>query len=104
MRLDLELMKGAIDVHVHSAPDLFPRVCDDIDLARQAQQAGMKALVLKNHFSMTPFRAAIAKKVTGGTLDVFGGVVLNHSVGGFNPHIVGIHTIFPPALRAISTI
>ena len=26
MRQDLELLKGAIELHVHSSPDLFPEV------------------------------------------------------------------------------
>jgi hypothetical protein len=31
-----ELLHGAIDVHIHSAPDVFPRILNDMELARQA--------------------------------------------------------------------
>ncbi len=40
---------GAIDFHVHSAPDVFGRGYEDADVARLAARQGMRALVLKNH-------------------------------------------------------
>lgn len=33
MRQDLELLKGAIEFHVHSGPDLFPRLLDHVGMA-----------------------------------------------------------------------
>jgi len=38
MRRDLELLKGAIDIHVHCGPDLYPRIQDAFELARAARQ------------------------------------------------------------------
>lgn len=90
VREDLELLKGAIDMHVHSAPDLFARSIDHIDLAKQAAEAGMKGIMLKCHFSMTPFRAYLAEKAAGGGIKVFGGIALNHSVGCLNPYAVDV--------------
>ncbi len=90
MRKDLNLLKGAIDLHVHSAPDLFNRSLDHIELAEQAREAHLRAVVLKCHFSMTPFRAYLAKKVVGGEVDIFGGIVLNQFVGGLNPFAVDV--------------
>ncbi len=86
-----ELMQGACDIHLHSAPDVFPRIQNDIELARCAQEAGMRAIVIKNHLTETAARAQVASEVTG--FAVFGGITLNRSVGGVNPHAVG------PALR-----
>jgi hypothetical protein len=88
MRQDLDLLKGAIDMHIHSAPDLFARSCDHLELARDACQHGMRAIVLKCHFAMTSFRAAVVQSAAGGELKIFGGIVLNHAVGGFNPYAV----------------
>ena len=34
MRQDLQLLQGAIDSHCHTAPSLFPRVCDHVECAR----------------------------------------------------------------------
>ena len=33
-------MQGAVDVHVHSEPDLFPRIADDVGVARHARGDG----------------------------------------------------------------
>ena len=46
-----EILRGAIDVHCHTAPDALERSVDDIALARQAKAAGMRAIVLKNHYT-----------------------------------------------------
>ncbi len=77
-------------MHVHSAPDLFLRPYDHVDLVEQAKEAGMRAIVLKCHFSMTPFRAYLVKKIVGEGIDVLGGIVLNYAVGGLNPYAVDV--------------
>ena len=47
----------------------------------------MRAILLKNHFTMTADRAAIAMAEVDG-IEIFGGVVLNRAVGGINPEAV----------------
>ena len=78
-----EYLRGAADLHVHSAPDVVPRRFDDIDLAREAARGGFSALLLKNHFVPTMDRAYLAGKIVP-EIAVHGGIVLNDSVGGFN--------------------
>ena len=75
-------LKGVIDFHVHSGPDSFTRSISDIEIAQIAKSRGMRALVLKNHFTMTADRAWLAERLTGQTC--FGGIVLNRSIGGLN--------------------
>ncbi len=82
-------IEGAIDFHVHSAPDAFARNISDIDVAELAARRGMRAIVLKNHITMTADRAALVSEVVPG-IEVFGGVVLNHAVGGLNPAAVDV--------------
>jgi hypothetical protein len=81
------LMAGAIDIHVHSYPDDRPRSIDALDVAKLAQQRGMRAIVLKNHNEPTAGIAAVVQKAVPG-VQVFGGVALNRSVGGVNPAAV----------------
>lgn len=81
------LLIGAIDTHVHSAPDVIPRRLDDLELVEQARQAGMRALVLKSHCCSTCGRAYLLNRIQG-DVKVFGGLVLNDTVGGFNPRAV----------------
>ena len=80
-------LAGAIDFHVHSGPDSRPRSVNDLEVARMTQRAGMRGIVLKNHFTMTADRAALAMGQVEG-IEIFGGVVLNRAVGGINPEAV----------------
>lgn len=78
----LDLLEGAVDMHIHSAPDVYPRILNDVDLARQAKEMGMRAIVIKNHFTPTADRAQIASAEAD--FPVCGGIALNHPVGGLN--------------------
>src|SRR5262252_1737429 len=78
-----QLLRGAIDIHVHSDPDNVPRSLDGIEAAKQARSKGMRALVLKNHYDPTAGLAYLARKEAPG-LEVFGGIDLNLTVGGMN--------------------
>ena len=80
-------LAGVVDLHVHAGPDSRPRSVDDIEAARLAAAAGLRAILLKNHFTMTADRAAIAMGQVEG-LEIFGGLVLNRAVGGINPEAV----------------
>jgi hypothetical protein len=80
-------MRGAIDVHVHSAPDLFPRIADDAGVVRHAAALGLRAIVLKCHSERTVSRAYAAQQAVPG-IEVYGGIVLNRAVGGINPAAV----------------
>jgi hypothetical protein len=82
-----QLLAGAFDCHVHSYPDVVPRKLNDLDLVRQARRAGMRALVLKGHHGCTCERAYLLNQLFP-DFQVFGGVVLNDTAGGFNPHAV----------------
>jgi hypothetical protein len=86
-RPDLELLRGAIDMHAHTAPALFPRPIRDQDLGSYALDYGMRGFVLKDHDSATFHRAAQLKAAMPG-LDPIGAIVLNRSVGGINPYVV----------------
>jgi len=76
-------LTDAIDLHVHTAPDVYDRSVDDHELAAQAEAAGMKALLLKSHHTLTADRATLAAARRG--IPIFGGLVLNQTVGGINP-------------------
>lgn len=76
-------LHGAIDLHCHTGPDTIERSLDDIELMHLARDAGMRGIVLKNHYTMTADRAQLLMREAG-NLEVFGGIVLNHSVGGIN--------------------
>ncbi len=81
-----KLLQGSIDMHVHHGPD--PRVerrLDALQAARQAQEAGMRAIVLKSHDYPTAPLAYIVSHVVEG-IAVFGSIALDLEVGGLNTH------------------
>jgi Family of unknown function (DUF6282) len=76
-------LKGTIDIHVHQDPDSAPRAIDADDVARQAKAAGMRAVVLKNHWEDTASLAYMVRKMVPG-IEVFGGITQDLAVGGIN--------------------
>jgi hypothetical protein len=93
------LMDGAIDLHIHGGPDAYnARVYDEFEMATQACQVGMKAIVFKCQSTPSARSTYFLQKQVNQwaeehnkkKLDIFGGVVLNYSVGGLNPEAVRV--------------
>lgn len=82
-----ELLRDAIDLHIHAGPDLFPRELDEAEVVYQAKEIGMRGILLKSHFTTNADRVYMLKKRFEG-IDIFGSIVLNKSVGGVNPEAV----------------
>ena len=82
-------LDGAIDVHVHSAPDLVDRYETDVALARDALDAGMAGVVVKSHVVPTVGRVDLVNEAVGEDV-LLGGIALNGSVGGVNPDAVEV--------------
>ncbi|MCH8745094.1 MAG: hypothetical protein IIB31_05530 [Chloroflexi bacterium] len=82
------LVEGAVDIHVHFAPD--PRVerrANAIEIAQQAASMGMQGLVFKSHeYPTHPVAYTVNQIVRDITL--IGGVALDWEVGGLNPAAV----------------
>ncbi|HLZ73158.1 MAG TPA: DUF6282 family protein [Dehalococcoidia bacterium] len=83
------LLRGAIDMHVHSAPDVLPRKFDDVVLAQRTIDSGMAGFVLKSHYICTADRATMVRAMFP-QVQAFGALTLNNSVGGLNPIAVDI--------------
>lgn len=93
MEKDYEVIAGSIDTHVHFGPDTtFPRRYDGLETASVAEQAGMKAIVLKSHsFPTAALAQLISKSVE--KIAVFGGVCLDTEAGGLNPELVHVNAV-----------
>ena len=83
------LLQGAVDLHCHSGPSVMPRILDHIDAAMQAEAAGFKALVTKDHYypGMSHVQM-IQRDHPELRVKLFSGVALNNAVGGVNPYAV----------------
>lgn len=99
-------MRGAIDLHLHATPSLFPRVATEGEVADAAAQAGFSAILLKCHHESTVARAGALDEAFDG-LRVFGGIVLNRYVGGIDPEVVeealegGAKQVWFPTIDAV---
>ncbi len=83
-------LKGVIDMHVHTDPDLRKRRYDDFELCDAGVKAGAKAIVIKTHLGTTMNRAYLTNrynKIVHGENDftMFGSITLNKAIGGLNP-------------------
>jgi len=83
-----ELMKGAIDIHIHIEPDPhFKRFLNVFEAATEAKLAGMRGIVIKSHAYMTtPLALSIQPFVP--EVELYGGLALNYEMGGLNPSAV----------------
>jgi hypothetical protein len=84
-----ELLRGAIDIHVHAGPHIFssPRRVDPFQAAVQAQDAGMRAIVYMDVFEMSNGTAWLVNRAVP-DFKTYGGIILNTVYGGMNPRAV----------------
>lgn len=80
------LLSGSIDMHLHPGTDAFCRI-DALEAARQARQAGMKAIVIKDHFIPTAPIASLVNRLVP-DFQVFGSLCLDYETGGLNVRAV----------------
>lgn len=87
-RID-NLLKGAIDPHVHSGPSIAPRAIDHLELLQQASAAGFAAVVTKDHdYSGVMTAELIKRHYPDLKTKIYSSIVLNNVIGGFNPYAV----------------
>jgi len=86
LEMTKDLLKGAIDIHVHPGPHLksSPRRLDPIETAIDSRDAGMRAIVLKDVFEMSNGIAWLVNRHVP-NFKVYGGLILNTVYGGMNP-------------------
>ena len=84
-----ELLRGAIDIHVHAGPHIFssPRRVDPFQAAVQARDAGMRAIVYMDVFEMSNGTAWLVNRAVP-DFRTYGGIILNTVYGGMNPRAV----------------
>src|SRR5919197_1966085 len=91
-----ELLVNAIDCHTHGGSDPMERLMLEDDIGIDYTRAGMRAMVVKTWYTPSASRNALVQKHVNRYAEkhglrptlCFGGLVLNYSVGGFNPEAV----------------
>ncbi len=90
--VDDPALKGAIDIHSHVDPDGYGpghngRAFDAMELARLAQEAGMRGFVIKMHYDQSADDAYLVRTQYP-DLEVLGGIGTNFATGGLNPSAI----------------
>jgi hypothetical protein len=102
-----ELVRGAVDYHVHVSPDVVDRRIDDLGLARRCLETGLAGFGLKSHYTATAERARVVAAAVPG-VTVLGTITLNAAVGGLNPLAVeiaareGARIVWLPTVSAVN--
>ncbi len=98
-----ELLKGAIDIHVHAGPHLVssPRSVDPVEAAVEARDAGMEAIVFMDVFNMSTGTAWLVNNVVP-DFKTYGGIILNTVYGGLNARAVNTALYYGEPARFVS--
>lgn len=99
--IENDILRGAVDHHIHAYPDFVHRSQDMLEIAVEAAKAGMRAIAFKDHYNLTAGVAYMVQRViddmvADGRLpqrvEVYGGLGLNH---GIDPEAVRIALKYP---------
>jgi hypothetical protein len=98
-----DLLKNSMDTHAHGGSDPMERLLLEDELAIDCTQAGVRAIVIKTWYTPSASRNQLVQRIVNRYADehglrpttCFGGVTLNYSQGGFNPHAVKACLGFP---------
>jgi hypothetical protein len=85
-------LSGIIDLHIHSYPEIslkVPNAASDQEWLAEAEARGIRSVCLKSHYWPTTDKAYILGSLFP-NIKVYGGIVLNSTVGGFNPLAVKV--------------
>lgn len=84
-----DLLVGAVDLHCHSGPAAMPRILSHHQAFQEAEAAGFKALLYKDHYYVgMPHCATLREVYPDMKVQLFSGVALNNVTGGVNPYAV----------------
>jgi hypothetical protein len=104
--LDKGILNGLVDMHVHAGPSVAKRSFDAYEMLLEADAAGYKAFVVKDHYIPSILGTIMLNKHEGKRTLALGSLVLNNSVGGINVKMVdtccnmGVKIVWMPTMSA----
>lgn len=104
------LLRGAVDLHCHSGPSIMRRSLSHLEAIREAEAAGMRAILFKDHYydATSVTQLLDEERFAQPGLLLFSGVPLNNPLGGLNPYAVehglklGARLVWMPTLSAMN--
>lgn len=84
-----ELLQGVLDIHVHAGPSVANRELDAADMLKEAEAAGYRGFLVKDHYFPSMMGCQMVQKHLGnGSVEIFGSMCLNNAMGLFNLNAV----------------
>jgi hypothetical protein len=79
-----EILKGIVDMHVHNGPSTAARKYNTAEFCLEADKAGYKAFITKDHYFPSVMTAMQTNSLLEGKVKTkaYGSLILNNSVGG----------------------
>ena len=88
-----EIMKDVVDIHVHAGPSVAERSVDACEMWELANQAGYKAVVIKDHYFPSMLGTRMIEKYfneDGTKTHIYGSACVNNATGAFNLNTVDV--------------
>ena len=87
-----EILNGIIDMHVHNGPSTAARKYNTAEFCLEADKAGYKAFITKDHYFPSMMTAMQTNSLLEGKVRTraYGSLILNNSVGGINLKAVDV--------------
>lgn len=79
-----ELLEGYIDMHVHNGPSNVPRLFNTGEFAVEADKAGCRGFITKDHYYPSMMVAVQSNSLLGDRIQTkaYGSLILNNAIGG----------------------
>ena len=87
-----EILNGIIDMHVHNGPSTALRKYNTAEFCIEADKAGYKAFITKDHYFPSVMTAMQTNTILEGKVKTkaYGSLILNNSVGGITLKAVDV--------------
>lgn len=83
--LDRSILQGVYDLHIHTGPSVARRLLDAGEMMVNAEEAGYKGFLVKDHYAPSAHGCNIVEKnISRKGCRCYSSIVLNNCVGGLN--------------------
>lgn len=106
--LDRSILNGVYDLHIHTGPSVAKRLLDAGEMMKNAQAAGYKGYLVKDHYAPSAHGCNIVEHNIGdGSCRCYSSIVLNNCVGGLNvlaldvAYNMGTRVVYMPTVSSL---
>ena len=81
-----DILKGILDIHLHTGPSVAKREVDVADMLKEAIVAGYRGFLVKDHYFPSCMGVTMVQEHNDAQgVEIYSSMALNNSIGLFNP-------------------